>query len=486
MNLDLLRPEICLAVTAVVVIAVDLLCRHKWLVTVVSIAGLLASAGLALSLSGGASQSIGNGLFALDAYAIYFKFLFLGITLLAILASVDYVNRLPKLNGEFHALVLTAALGAMLTAAAQDIISIFLSIELTAISLYALVAMLKNSKSSESAVKYILLGAVNSAILLFGLALVFGFSGATSLHGIWQAVHSIRPENIAENAGFLLGSALTLSGLAFKIAAVPFHMWAPDVYEGSPTPITLFLSTVSKLAGFSILARFVIMTMSFQSDALSNTFGITLAVISAASMTAGNLLAIKQHSIKRLLAYSSIAQSGYMLMLIATAPINSSPSTDGYGYSLLCYMIAFALAELAVFTVIIIASKHADHDTTDDYAGLAKRSPLLACAMTLGLLSLMGMPPLVGFLGKFCVFIEVAQHGLVWLVIIAVVNSVISAYYYLKIIRTIWMEAPASTDNIKSSIAPKLVLLVSCFGLLLFCVLPMLLIKYFEWLGLHY
>jgi len=474
----MLRPEICLAVTAVAVIAVDLFCRIKWLVNITSVAGLLASICMALLLIGNSEQSIGNGLFILDNYAIYFKLLFLGIALLVILASTDYVKRLPKLHGEFHALLLTATLGAMLTAAAHDIIAMLLSIELTAISLYALVAMLKNTKSNESAVKYILLGAVNSAVLLFGLALIFGFSGSTSFTTIAAAVSTIQVGNIADHAGLLFGLVLTLAGFAFKIAAVPFHMWAPDVYEGAPTPITLFLSTVSKIAGLSILMRFML-TAFIQTDSLINNLGIILAIVSALTMTAGNLIAITQHNIKRLLAYSSIAQSGYMLIVVAVAAIglHSAASIS----NLLYYLVAFAIAEVAVFSVIIIASRNADMDDISDYAGLAKRSPLLACAMTLGLLSLMGLPPLAGFMGKFFVFSQAAQNGLLWLVLIAVVNSVISAYYYLKIVRTIWMDAPASADAVKTSLAPKLALLISCTGILLLGILPALLNKAAEW-----
>jgi len=486
LNLDLLRPEICLAVTAVVIIAVDLLCRHKWLVTVVSIAGLLASVGLALSLVGNTSNlnalSIGNGLFVLDRYAVYFKLLFAGITFLIILASVGYIQRLPKLHGEFHALILTATLGAMLTAAAHDIISILLSIELTAISLYALVAMLKNDKSSESAVKYILLGAVNSAVMLFGFALVFGFSGSTSLTGIAQAISGTQIGNVADNAGLLFGLVLILAGLAFKIAAVPFHMWTPDVYEGAPAPITLLLSTISKIAGFSILMRFMFVLFT-QVNSPTNNFGVILAIISATTMIVGNLLAIRQQNIKRLLAYSSIAQSGYILMAIAAHATNAYSGIFFINYdqrisSFLYYLAVFAIAEVAVFTVIIIASQKTDVDNISDYAGLAKRSPTLACAMTLGLLSLMGLPPLAGFAGKVFIFSSVAtQSNLIWLVIVAVLASVISAYYYLRIIRTIWMDAPASTDNIKFSLSPKLVLFIACSSILLIGILPTILME---------
>jgi NADH-quinone oxidoreductase subunit N len=270
-----------------------------------------------------------------------------------------------------------------------------------------------------------------------------------------------------------------MAGFAFKIAAVPFHMWAPDVYEGAPTPITLFLSTVSKIAGFSILLRFMFAGV-IQPASLSHNWGIILAVVSVLTMTAGNLLAITQHNIKRLLAYSSIAQSGYMLMAVAAVGI-AATFDSSITSSFLYYLTAFALAEVAVFTVIIIASRQTDNDDISDYAGLGKRSPLLACAMTLGLLSLMGLPPLVGFMGKFFVLSQAAQHNLIWLVIVAVVNSVISAYYYLKILRAIWADAPASTTSLKVSLPPKIALFVACAGVLLLGILPALLNNATEW-----
>ncbi len=482
MNLELLKPEICLAITALAAVVIDLFAKRKAFVSIVSLLGIAAAAGLSISVVGDTPATIGNGLFALDNYAVFFKMLFLGLAFMVVLASVDYVNRMHRFHGEFHALILTATLGAMLTAAATDIISILLSIELTAISFYALVGFLKNEKGSESSLKYVLLGAINSAVLLYGLALVFGFCGSTQLADIARAVAAIPANSFTASAGLIFGLVLVVAGFGFKIAAVPFHMWAPDVYEGAPTPITLYLSTASKIAGFAVMARFLL-TGFIQPAELSQNWGLALAVISALTMTLGNVLAIQQENIKRLLAFSSIAQSGYMLVAIAALGMTAA-GNDALQSSLLYFIAAFALAEIAVFASVIIISHQLDSDTISDYAGLSKRSPLLASAITLGLLSLMGLPPLAGFMGKFYVFSQAAQHGLIWLVIIAVVNSVISAYYYLRIIKTIWIDDPAGEEPIKSSIAPRIALLVACIGIILLGVAPALFTRVTEW-GAH-
>jgi NADH-quinone oxidoreductase subunit N len=401
---------------------------------------------------------------------------------MVILASADYVGRMRDFHGEFHALVLTATLGAMLTAAATDLISILLSIELTTISFYALVGFLKDGKASESSLKYILLGAVNSAVLLYGLAMLFGFSGSTHLAGIAQVVAGIPSHGVAGSAGLLFGLVLVLAGFGFKIAAVPFHMWAPDVYEGAPTPITLYLSTASKIAGFSILLRFLL-TGFIQPLTLSQNWGVALAIISALTMTLGNLLAIPQTNIKRLLSYSSIAQSGYMLIALASLGMTAAAS-GAIQSSLLYFILAFALAELAVFTAVIIISHRLNSDTIADYAGLAKRSPLPAAALTAGLLSLMGLPPMAGFIAKFYVFSQAARSGLIWLVIVAVLNSAISAYYYLRIVKTMWMDEPVGDAQISSAFAPKLALVIACLGIILLGIAPALITRATEF-GAH-
>jgi NADH-quinone oxidoreductase subunit N len=482
LNLELLRPEICLALTALAAIAVDLIFKRKAVVTLVCLAGLAVAAGLTFSVMGKTPQVIANGLFALDDYSIFFKFLFLGLAFTTILASVDYVNKMRNFHGEFHALILTATLGAMLTASASDIISVLLSVELTALSFYALVGFLKDVKASESSLKYVLLGAVNSAVLLYGLSMLFGFSGSTSLNGIAGAVAAIPSGGAAGGAGLIFGLVLVVAGFGFKIVAVPFHMWAPDVYEGAPTPVTLYLSTASKIAGFSVLMRFLL-TAFLQPISLAQNWGTILAALSVLTMTAGNLLAIPQVNIKRMLSYSSIAQSGYVLVAVASLGF-SAASFRQVQSSLLYFILAFAFAELAVFTVIVVMSRNKPADLISDYAGLSRRSPLLAVAMTLGLLSLMGLPPLAGFMGKFYIFSQASQHGLIWLVVVAVINSVISAYYYLRIIRNIWMDEPAGEETASSSFGPRIALIIACLGIVVLGVAPALIARFTEF-GSH-
>jgi NADH-quinone oxidoreductase subunit N len=397
------------------------------------------------------------------------KYVFLGLAAMIILASVDYVNRMRNFHGEFHALILLSTLGMMLLASSTSLITIFVSLELTSIPIYALAGFLRDQRSTESALKYLLLSGINSALLLYGLALIFGFTGSTSLSGVAQALGGLSGGDVWAQPGLVFGLALVMAGFGFKIAAVPFHMWAPDVYEGSPTPVTLLLSAGSKLAGFAILLRILI--TAFQAPAaLSQGWGLALAVLAALGMTLGNLLAIPQTNIKRLLAYSGIAHSGYMLMAVAAAGMAVNPGFTTSS-ALLFYMIAFAIAEVAAFTAIIIASRCMG-DQIANYAGLGKRSPWLGAAMTIGLISLTGIPPAAGFIAKFYVFTGAFSNGLIWLVVIAVLNTVISAYYYLRVIRTMWQDEPSDNSPVTASTGPQLVLALAALGVLALGLLP--------------
>jgi len=462
-NLGLLQPEICLAITAIAAIFADLLFRRKMAVTLTALLGIVIAAALALPLNGVNPGPAGNGLFTIDSGTVFFRLFFLAMAFLLILVSSDYVKKMHDFHGEFIALLLLATLGATLAASASNIITILLSIELMAVSFYALVGFLKSDKGTESALKYILLGAVNAAVLLFGMALLFGFSASLTLDGIAIAASA----GGVKNAGLILGLTMVLAALGFKIAAVPFHMWAPDTYEGAPAPVALYLSTASKIAGFAVMLR--VLSAFLQPASFSHNWGVVIAVISAITMTVGNLLAISQSNIKRLLAYSSVAQAGYML--VAIAAIGTSAG-DISASSLLYFAIAFAAAEFAVFGVVIVVSRQVEHDEVADYTGMARRSPWLAGAMTLGLLSLIGLPPLGGFIGKFYVFSQATQHGLLWLVIIAVINSVISAYYYLRIIKTLWAEEPATREPLEFSFGPKVALTIASLAILALGLIP--------------
>jgi NADH-quinone oxidoreductase subunit N len=483
LNFGLLAPELTLAATAIVVILLDFFVRGKWWLAAVSILGLVVSAGFTISMWGGGSLALFNNMLAVDSFALFFKLLFLVIAALVILASADYVAKFRRFQGEYYALVLLSALGMMLMAATSELISIYLALELTSISLYILVGFLKDPKSTEAALKYLLLGAVASAVLLFGMALVFGFTGQTQLGDIAAAIQGMSVAGVLASPGLIAGMVLMVAGFGFKIAAVPFHMWVPDVYEGAPTPITAYLSVGSKAAGFAVILRVFYSAFGFPTG-LSLDWGLLFAILAAVGMTLGNIIALPQTNIKRMLGYSSIAQAGYLLVGLATvgfaSPVLSDSSAFAGQSGLLFFLASYALTNLGAFIAIIAISNKLDSDLIADYAGMAKRAPVLALALTLCLISLIGMPPAAGFMAKFYIFSGAVQSGLLWLVIIAVINSVISAYYYLRVVKVMWMGKPASRAKVPSSPALRVALALSCLGVLLLGIVPGFVMKLAE------
>ena len=470
MNFQLLAPELSLITTAVVVILLDLFIQRKGPLTVISIIGLLVSIGFTISMWGGTPQAIFNNALAVDNFALFFKLLFPGIAILVILASVDYVSKMARFHGEYHALVLLATLGMVLMSAAGDLITIFISLELTSISLYVLAGFLKDPKSTEASLKYLLLGAISSAVLLYGMALVFGFTGSTQLGEIARAIQGTAPLTVSDSPALMLGVVLLIAGFGFKIAAVPFQMWVPDVYEGAPTPITAYLSVASKAAGFAIILRVFFSAFGLP-EWLSTDWGLVFAVLAAIGMFVGNLTALPQVNIKRMLGYSSIAQAGYLMVGLATMGVAST--TDLLGQSaVLFFLVSYAVANLGAFIAIIAISNKTNSDLIDDYSGMGKRAPLLAIALTLCLVSLIGMPPAAGFMAKFYIFSGAVQNGLLWLVILAVINSVISAFYYLRVVKVMWLGEPASDEKVPSSGALRLALSLTCLGVLFIGITP--------------
>jgi len=425
LNLGLFIPELSLAVFAVVVILLDLFIQRKGVLAGISIAGVVVSGGFTLAMWGGSSQAIFNNMLAVDNFALFFKLLFLGIAALVILASMDYVSKFTRFQGEYYALVLLSALGMMLMAATTELISIYIALELTSISLYILVGFLKDRKSTEASLKYLLLGAVASAVLLFGMALIFGFTGKTQLGEIAQVIQTMSPQTVLASPALILGMVLLVAG--FSAFGLP--SW------------------------------------------LSLDWGIVFAVLSAISMTLGNIVAIAQTNIKRMLGYSSVAQAGYLMVGLAT--VGLSPAADVLGRSgVLFFLASYALTNLGAFIAIIAISNKLNSDLIDDYSGMGKRAPLVALALTLCLISLIGMPPAAGFMAKFYIFSSAVQHNLLWLVIIAVLNSVISAYYYLRVVKVMWLGEPASDERVPSSGALRLALALSCRGVLLLGIVP--------------
>jgi NADH-quinone oxidoreductase subunit N len=462
LNYYLLTPEICLAGAAIAIILLDLVVGRKGILLFVGIAALVASIVVSVALWGEQDNSLFNGMIKADEFAIFFKVLLSGAAILVLLASKDYVSKFSRFQGEYYGLILLSVVGMMLMAASRDLITIYVSLELTSISLYALVGFLKDPKSSEAGLKYLLLGAVASAILLYGMALVFGITGETGLSEIASALPAGR---IWETPLLLMGLVFLIGGFGFKIATVPFQMWVPDVYEGAPTTITAYLSVASKAAGFAVVLR--VFLEAFGGDVLRD-WAMIFAVLGAISMTLGNVIAISQTNIKRMLGYSSIAQAGYLMVGLAAvtraAEVNDPALFGPTG--LIFFLGCYALANLGAFIAIIAITNKTKSDSIDDFTGMGSRAPVISLALTLCLVSLIGVPPTAGFLAKFYLFGAAVQHDLLWLVIIGVLNSVVSAYYYLRVVKVTWFGAPASEEGVPSSLALRIALAIACVGVL--------------------
>jgi NADH-quinone oxidoreductase subunit N len=469
-ELRFLTPELSLLGFALVLILLDLFIEQKKVLVAVSIAGVIVSAGFTAVMWGEPSVAIFYNMLAVDNFALFFKLLLLVAAGLIILASQDYVSKFERFQGEYYALVLVSAVGMMLLAAATDLIAIYVALELSGISLYVLVSFLRDQKSSEAGLKYLLLGAVASAVLLYGMALVFGFTGRTCLMCIAEYVQVMPGAGLLNNPALLLGMVLLAAGFGFKIASFPFQMWVPDVYEGAPTPITAYLSVASKAAGFAVILRVFFVALG-SAEWLSLNWGMLFAVLSAITMTVGNVVAILQSNIKRMLGYSSIAQAGYLMVGLAT--VGMTVGKDALGQSgLLFFLMSYAVTNLGAFIAVIAISNKIDSDVIDDYTGMGKRAPLLALALTFCLLSLIGLPPTAGLIAKIYIFSGAVQHGLLWLVIVAVINSCISAFYYLRVVKVMWSGTPTSEEKVPSSWALRTALALCCLFVLLLGVVP--------------
>lgn len=432
-------PEILLLALAGLIMLIDLSGRGRRGLGWVSAAGLAAT--LAATVVFGrppADQGlVFGGMLRHDWTAFGFTILFLFSAAITCLLSLDVPR--AGTRGEYYSLILVATLGMCLMAAASDLIMLYLAIETTSIPLYVLAGFLQqDEKSVESGLKYFLFGAMTSAVMLYGFSLLYGVAGETNLYGL---VDKIRAGQVSPL--FLGGVAvLILAGFGFKVAAVPFHFWTPDVYEGAPTPITAFISTASKAAGFAVLVRFV---LAFLPDVSVYWTGV-LAAIAAATMTLGNLLALAQTNIKRLLAYSSIAHAGYALIgLVALTQFGAA--------SLVFYLAAYVVTNLAAFAIVILFSRSAGSERIADYAGLSRRAPGLALAMMVAMLSLAGMPPLAGFVAKVFVFAAAVDGGLVWLAIVGVLNAIVGLYYYLTVLKVVYLYR--SDDENKPIAVPR-------------------------------
>lgn len=480
-----LAPELLVCLTALLVIIVDLFDNEPKPGRLAFTAGLGLSLALGvlagLQFGGYAGSSIGfAGHFMPDAAAWFFRFALLISALLTIMLAAPYVEQRIKHPGEFYALICLATLGALFLAATTHILTLYLSLELLSISSFVLVALRKDQpRSAEAAIKYLIFGAVSSGLLLYGLSLLFGLTG--SLH--YAEISSYLQQNGAQfvypatetaqsqhlRLELMAALLMILGGLSYKIAAVPFHLWAPDVYEGAPLPVTAFLSASSKLAGFAALMRVLEIFNVQQTVPIWSSIIAGLAVL---SMTYGNLVAIAQQNIKRLFAYSSIAHAGYLLMGVLALSEYGSRDTALIG--LFYYLLVYVFMNLGAFAVIIYFAGQTQSTRLQDWAGLGRRHPWYGFVLTSCLLSLTGLPPFAGFTGKFYLFGAVTMMGpqYLWLVVIGVLNSVLSLYYYSRIIRVLFFHQPghleSETEHHPALLLASIICLVGIVGLFIF------------------
>jgi NADH-quinone oxidoreductase subunit N len=400
-----------------------------------------------------------EGLMVVDNFSLFFNFLFVGVAAVIILASVDLLRR-SRFHAEYVALVLTSTVGMMLMASTVDLIAIFVALELQAISFYILVAFAKDGRSSEAALKYLLLGAVSTALTLYGMAYLFGLSGSTNLNDIAEFVAGA---DSGARPALVLATVFLAAGFGFKMAVVPFQMWVPDVYQGAPTPVTAYLSVASKAAGFAVVMRVFVVALG--QGLISSDWSNMFAAIAAISMTLGNIAALVQSDIKRMLGYSSIAQAGTFLIGLAAVAANDPQLLAGTS-AVVFFLGTYAFTNLGAFIAVIAISNKIGSDQISDYAGVARRSPWLAAGLTACLLSLTGIPPLAGFWGKFWVFNAAVRADLVWLALIGVLNSVISAYYYIGVVLKMYTQEPASEEAFQPSPYLGLAMTAAVVGLI--------------------
>lgn len=406
------------------------------------------------------------GFFTLDLWTHFFRYAALGIVALTLLVSFSYRPLSEnRYRCEYASLLLLVAFGLILMAASTHFLMIFLAIEFVSLISYILVGFLKQDpRAKEASIKYLLFGSVSSALMLFGMSYLFGLTGSLELSVIGQKLEQGQITGLVWVSFFLI-----VAGLGFKISMAPFHFWAPDVYEGAPTPITGFLTVGPKALGFAVLLR--VLTVLF--PGVWDHWKEIVTGLSILTMTIGNVIAIAQTNIKRLLAYSSIAQAGYILMGVAVF------SETGIT-AVLIYLVAYAFTNLGAFTAVIAAANQLQSDEIADYAGLSQRSPFLAAAITIFLLSLAGIPPLAGFIGKYLVFASAIEEGFLTLAVAAAINSTVAAYYYFKIIRYLYLTAPAVKDAIPTTNSLTLGLTLMLAGTLIVGLCPSPLIEFVQ------
>jgi NADH-quinone oxidoreductase subunit N len=477
-NFALIAPELFVGVAGVLVMLVDAFARRgqRWLTGGLSIAALIGAgaASIWLGMTSSPVHSAFNGMIVLDELRLSFTLIFVIVSILTVLVAAAWIDLEKLPAGEFHALLLFATCGMMLMASAGDLVIVFLGLEILSIATYVLAGFRRSDvRSNESSLKYFILGSFASAFLLYGIALVYGATSTETLPGTTNIAliagrinHSLYPPLL------LAGAAMMLVGFGFKIATAPFHVWTPDVYEGAPTPVTAFMAAGPKAAGFASFMRVFVFGFPL-ATALASTGGYAhqswvtaLAIMAALTMSVGNVAAIVQSNVKRMLAYSSIAHAGYALVgFVAAGAATDAQQRSAALTAVAFYLLTYAVMNMGAFAIVTVIARRNDRQTSvDDYNGIGFLSPALAFSLSLFLLSLLGIPLTAGFMGKVMVFTNAVRQGYVWLVVIGVLNSALSAYYYLRLIIVMFFRernAPWDAPRLPASIVLALVLTIA-------------------------
>jgi len=461
LDLMLAAPEIFLLAATCLILLVDLFLddRQRWQTFVLAIAALAGTAWIAAQ-TGMEVRTVGwHGTYVGDPLATLLKIVACGAVAVAFLYSYGYLERRGLLKGEYFLLGLFALLGIMVLASANSLVTLYLGVELLALSLYAMVAFHRDSGSAaEAAIKYFVLGSIASGSLLYGISIIYGVTGTLELGRLAQAVATLGPQQV----GLLFGLAFVIVGVAFKFGAVPFHMWVPDVYQGSPTAVTLFLSSAPKLASFALAFRLLGEGLA----GLHTGWGQMLAIIAVLSMAIGNVVAIAQGNIKRMLAYSTISHVGFILLGILAG------TAEGY-QAALYYTIAYVIMSVGGFGMVILLSRGGfEAEQLDDFKGLNARSPWFAAVMLMLMFSMAGVPPFIGFWAKLAVIQAVLHVGGLWLAIVAVAFSVVGAYYYLRVVKLMYFDEPDERRSLEGGRTLRVVLSVNGLAVLVLGLFP--------------
>ncbi len=460
MNFLTIMPETVLSVVAMALLLVNVLVKskEKAYLGYLSLAGLV---GALFTIPWGQKISGFEEMVLQDNFSSFFSVIFILCAVMTILICDGYFKKEGCNHGELYPLILFATVGMMFMAKATDLMTVFLGLEILSVALYVLAGFNRdNVKSNEAGLKYFLLGAFSTGFLLYGMALIYGATGTTKIAKIALAAQN---GAVSGNMMFLVGMLLMATGFSFKIAAAPFHMWTPDVYEGAPTPITAFMSAGPKAAGFAAFLRVFIIAL----PSLTVQWSDLLWILAVLTMTTGNIIALSQDNIKRMLAYSSIAHAGYALVGFTA---HNASGVSG----ILFYLLSYTFMNIGAFAIITIIGKKGEaNNNVQDYAGLGVKRPVLALCLAIFLFSLAGIPPTAGFIGKFYLFAGAVQQGYIWLAIIGVLNSAASVYYYLRVMVYMYMKTPEEDFNwVKLTPAVALCIIIAVAGVLIPGIIP--------------